>query len=68
METLKKVFNALSDALGSKKFWYTSAMFIFITCSSTIGITEGEMSNLIWIGIALIVSQGIADVKKGCKK
>ena len=39
------------------------AMFIFITCSSSFGITEGEMSNLIWIGIALLVSQGIADCK-----
>ena len=63
METLKQIFNALSNALGSKKFWYAFAMFIFITCSNSFGITEGEMSNLIWVGMALIVAQGIADCK-----
>ena len=45
----------------------TFAMFIFITCSSSFGITEGEMSNLIWVAMALIVSQGIADCKS-CNK
>jgi hypothetical protein len=56
METLKKIIN-------SKKFWYAFAMFIFINCSSAFGITEGEMSNLIKLGIALIIAQGIADCK-----
>ena len=67
METLKQIINALSNALASKKFWYAFAMFILITCSSRFGITEGEMSNLIWVGIALLVSQGIADCK-ACNK
>tara|TARA_R100000750_G_C2340501_1_gene93994 strand:+ start:1329 stop:1511 length:183 start_codon:yes stop_codon:yes gene_type:complete len=56
MDTLKKIIN-------SKKWWYAFAMFIFINCSSTFGISEGEMANLIWVGIALIVAQGIADCK-----
>jgi len=56
METLKNI-------VKSKKFWYAFAMFIFINCSSTFGISEGEMSNLILVGIALIISQGIADKK-----
>ena len=60
MEILKNIIN-------SKKFWYAYGMFIFINCSNVFGITEGEMSNLIWVGIALIVSQGIADCK-ACKK
>ena len=60
METLKNI-------IQSKKFWYAFAMFIFITCSSSFGITEGEMSNLILVSMALIVSQGIADCK-ACKK
>ena len=60
METLKKI-------IQSKKFWYAFGMFIFINCSSTFGISEGEMSNLIWVGIALIVAQGIAD-RKPCGK
>ena len=60
METLKNIIN-------SKKFWYAFAMFIFINCSSTFGISEGEMSNLILVGIALIVSQGLSDFKN-CKK
>ena len=60
MEILKNIIN-------SKKFWYAFGMFIFINCSNVFGITEGEMSNLIWVGIALIVSQGIADCK-ACKK
>jgi hypothetical protein len=42
-------------------------MFIFINCSSMFGISEGEMANLIWVGIALIVAQGIAD-RKSCSK
>tara|TARA_R100001530_G_scaffold56025_1_gene40974 strand:- start:750 stop:932 length:183 start_codon:yes stop_codon:yes gene_type:complete len=60
MEILKNIVN-------SKKFWYAFGMFIFINCSSVFGITEGEMSNLIWVGIALIISQGIAD-RKSCNK
>ena len=56
METLKNIIN-------SKKFWYAFAMFIFINCSSTFGISEGEMSNLIKLGIALIIAQGISDFK-----
>ena len=60
METLKKI-------IQSKKFWYAFGMFIFINCSSVFGISEGEMSNLIWVGIALIVAQGIAD-RKSCGK
>ena len=59
MEILKKIVN-------SKKFWYAFGMFIFINCSSAFGISEGEMANLIWVGIALIISQGLAD--KGCSK
>ena len=60
MEILKKIVN-------SKKFWYAFGMFVFINCSSAFGISEGEMSNLIWVGIALIVGQGIADIKS-CEK
>ena len=60
METLKKIVN-------SKKFWYAFGMFVFINCSSAFGISEGEMANLIWVGIALIVSQGLSDFKN-CKK
>ena len=60
METLKKI-------IQSKKFWYAFGMFIFINCSSVFGISEGEMANLIWVGIALIVAQGIAD-RKPCGK
>tara|TARA_Y100001963_G_scaffold32680_1_gene45404 strand:+ start:469 stop:648 length:180 start_codon:yes stop_codon:yes gene_type:complete len=59
MEILKNITN-------SKKFWYACAMFIFITCSSSFGISEGEMANLIWVGIALIIGQGIAD--KSCNR
>jgi len=56
METLKNI-------ITSKKFLYAFGMFIFINCSNTFGITEGEMSNLIWVGIALIISQGLSDFK-----
>ena len=56
MDILKKIVN-------SKKFWYAFAMFLFITCSSSFGISEGEMANLIWVGAALIIAQGIADRK-----
>tara|TARA_R100001244_G_scaffold121829_3_gene91467 strand:- start:1188 stop:1370 length:183 start_codon:yes stop_codon:yes gene_type:complete len=56
MEILKNIVN-------SKKFWYAFGMFIFINCSSVFGISEGEMANLIYVGIALIVAQGISDFK-----
>jgi hypothetical protein len=60
MEILKNIVN-------SKKFWYAFGMFIRENCSSAFGITEGEMANLIYVGIALIVAQGIAD-RKSCGK
>ena len=59
MEILKNIIN-------SKKFWYAFAMFIFINCSNAFGISEGEMANLIWVGIALLISQGLAD--KSCNR
>ena len=67
MDILKKIVDTFENVFQSKKFWYAFAMFIFITCSNSFGITEGEMSNLIWVGTALIVAQGIADFK-GCSK
>tara|TARA_R100001086_G_C11779861_1_gene243330 strand:- start:484 stop:675 length:192 start_codon:yes stop_codon:yes gene_type:complete len=60
LETIKSI-------LKSKKFYYALVTFLIITCGSSIGISEGEMANIIWVVIALIVSQGIADYK-GCKK
>ena len=60
MEIVKKI-------TASKKFWYAFATLIIITCGSSVGISEGEMANLIWVVIALIVSQGIVD-RKSCNK
>ena len=57
----------LKNIVNSKKFWYAFGMFIFINCSSVFGISEGEMANLIWVGAALIIAQGIAD-RKSCSK
>ena len=59
--------NTIKSILKSKKFYYALVTLLIITCGSSIGISEGEMSNIIWVVIALIVSQGIADYK-GCKK
>ena len=59
--------NTIKSILKSKKFYYDLVTLLIITCGSSIGISEGEMSNIIWVVIALIVSQGIADYK-GCKK
>ena len=67
MDILKKIVDTFEKVFQSKKFWYAFAMFLFITCSSSFGISEGEMANLIWVGIALIVAQGLADFK-GCNK
>ena len=67
MDIFKKIVDTFEKVFQSKKFWYAFAMFLFITCSSSFGISEGEMANLIWVGIALIVSQGLADFK-GCNK
>ena len=62
-----EILNTIKSIIQSKKFWYAFVTVIVITCGSSIGVSEGEMSNLIWVVIALIVSQGIAD-HKGCKK
>ena len=59
--------NTIKSILKSKKFYYALVTLLIITCGSSIGISEGEMSNIIWVVTALIVSQGIADYK-GCKK
>tara|TARA_R100000664_G_scaffold9554_1_gene16027 strand:+ start:509 stop:712 length:204 start_codon:yes stop_codon:yes gene_type:complete len=63
MDILKKIVDTFETVFQSKKFWYAFSMFIFITCSSSFGISEGEVANLINVGIALIVAQGIADRK-----
>jgi hypothetical protein len=60
LETIKSI-------LKSKKFYYALATFLVITCGSSVGISEGEMANIIWVVIALIVSQGISD-RKICNK
>jgi hypothetical protein len=59
--------NTIKSILKSKKFYYALVTVLIITCGSSIGISEGEMGNLIWVLIALIVSQGVADFK-GCNK
>ena len=63
MDILKKIVDTFENVFQSKKFWYAFAMFLFIPCSSSFGISEGEMANLIWVGTALIIAQGIADRK-----
>ena len=67
MDIFKKIVDTFENVFQSKKFWYAFAMFIFVTCSSSFGISEGEMANLIWVGVALIVAQGVAD-RKSCGK
>lgn len=62
-----EILNTIKSIIQSKKFWYAFVTVLIITCGSSIGVSEGEMANLIWVLIALIVSQGIADYK-GCKK
>ena len=59
--------NTIKSILKSKKFYYALATLFIITCGSSIGISEGEMANIIWVVIALIVSQGISD-RKNCNK
>ena len=67
MDIFKKIVDTFEKVFQSKKFWYAYAMFLFITCSSSFGISVGEMANLIWVGAALIIAQGIAD-RKSCSK
>ena len=62
-----EILNTIKSILTSKKFWYAFATIIIITCGSSVGVSEGEMANLIWVLIALIVSQGVAD-RKSCNK
>ena len=62
-----EILNTIKSILTSKKFWYAFATIIIIPCGSSVGVSEGEMANLIWVLIALIVSQGVADFK-GCSK
>ena len=45
--------NTIKSILKSKKFYYALVTLLIITCGSSIGISEGEMSNIIWVVIAL---------------
>tara|TARA_R110000765_G_scaffold180098_1_gene285912 strand:- start:20 stop:193 length:174 start_codon:yes stop_codon:yes gene_type:complete len=57
MEILKKMFN-------SKKFWYTVSAIFVPFAAVKLGLTEGEVEKVYYAILALILGQGLADIKK----
>tara|TARA_R110002012_G_scaffold313756_1_gene525818 strand:- start:133 stop:306 length:174 start_codon:yes stop_codon:yes gene_type:complete len=57
MEILKKMFN-------SKKFWYTVGAIFVPFVAVKLGLTEGEVEKVYYAILALILGQGLADIKK----
>ena len=57
MEILKKMFN-------SKKFWYTIGAIFVPFVAVKLGLTEGEVEKVYYAILALILGQGLADIKK----
>ena len=57
MEILKKMFN-------SKKFWYTVGAIFVPFVAVKLGLNEGEVEKVYYAILALILGQGLADIKK----
>ncbi len=54
---LKKMFN-------SRKFWYTVGAIFVPAVSVKLGLSEAEVEKVYYAILALILGQGIADIKK----
>ena len=50
--------------LKSKKFWYTIGAIIVPLIAKQFGLDEAETSKVFYALVALIVGQGLADIKK----
>ena len=57
MEMLKKMFN-------SRKFWYTVGAIFVPAVSVKLWLSEAEVEKVYYAILALILGQGIADIKK----
>jgi len=52
--------------IKSRKFWYGFVTVMLILFSDSFGISDTKMNTLVFVTVALIIGQGIAD--RNCKK
>lgn len=52
------------NAINSRKFWYTIAGVIIPIVSVKLGLDEESATKIAYSIIALVIGQGIADIKK----
>jgi hypothetical protein len=56
--------NILEKIFNSRKFWYTVVGVLTTLLSDTFGLNPEEVSNILMSIGALVLGQGLADIKK----
>ena len=56
--------NLLEKIFNSKKFWYTVIGVLTTLLSDTFGLNPDEVNNILMSIGALVLGQGLADIKK----
>ena len=56
--------NILEKIFSSRKFWYTVVGVLTTLLSDTFGLNPEEVNNILMSIGALVLGQGLADIKK----
>jgi|TARA_R110000823_G_scaffold192199_1_gene323875 hypothetical protein len=56
--------NILAKIFNSRKFWYTVVGVLTTLLSDTFGLNPEEVNNILMSIGALVLGQGLADIKK----
>jgi hypothetical protein len=56
--------NILEKIFNSRKFWYTVVGVLTTLLSDTFGLNPEEVNNILMSIGALVLGQGLADIKK----
>tara|TARA_R110000824_G_scaffold142839_1_gene310149 strand:+ start:1001 stop:1177 length:177 start_codon:yes stop_codon:yes gene_type:complete len=56
--------NILEKIFSSRKFWYTVVGVLTTLLSDTFGLNPDEVNNILMSIGALVLGQGLADIKK----
>jgi len=56
--------NILEKIFNSRKFWYTVVGVLTTLLSDTFGLNPDEVNNILMSIGALVLGQGLADIKK----
>ena len=54
--------------VNSRKFWYGFVTLIIILFSENFGISDTKMNTLVFVTVAMIIGQGLADRTCNMKK